>query len=180
MAGFAEPRLTEASKPTGALVGEESFVIGARHWWPAGVLAWEESHRRRVVQEQVPHRVDYVFLPFWPSSRYGSAQSEARPPSAPPGVPQNVSSAFWSGCFHYNGYYYDGNGQPVGPNQLPVDCEFSSVRDGPRTGFGGPRLEVSNMLVQTRPPPDPPRKGPHNIKQKRGEQKEQGNVGPFW
>ena len=158
---------------------EESSVIGARHGWPAGVFAWDESHRRRVAQEQVLHRVDYIFSPFWSSSRCESSQFEARPPSLPPDVLQNVSSAVRRGCYHYNGYYYDGNGHPSGPNQFPVDWEFSNVRIGPRTGFGVRRPEVRNMLVQAYPPLDPPWKKPHNIKQKRRNRRNREMWDPF-
>ena len=196
---FAEPRVTEVSKSIGAPVEEESFVIGVRRGWPAGVLAREESHQRRVVQEQVPLRVDYVFSPFWSSARYERTQSETRPPPplqdvpCPPDVPRDVcgnpigdlpGASLGSplpriGCYHYNGYYFDGNGQPVDPNQYLVDWRFSNVRVGPRTGFGALRLEVRDVIVQTNPPPGPAWKKPHNIKQKRGNRRNREDCDPF-
>ena len=94
---FAEPRVTEVSRPIAAPVGEESFVIEVRHGWPAGVPAQKEGYRVRVVEEHIPHRVDYIFSPLNWYPRYEVARSEARPPSSPPGIPQDGSSASSSG-----------------------------------------------------------------------------------
>ena len=84
MKGLLSLVLQKSSKPIGAPVGAEGFVIEARQGWPAGVLAREEGRRSRVVQEQVLHRVEYVFSPFWSYPRCEAARSEARLPSPIP------------------------------------------------------------------------------------------------
>ena len=130
--------------------------------------AREEGHRDRVVEEHVLHHVDYVFSPFWSSACNEVARSEVRPSSSPPDVPRDVwgdpigelpgaspgSPLPRIGCYHHNGYYFDGNGQPVDPEQYPVDWRLSKVAIGPRIGFGVYGLEVRDVFVQETPGAD--------------------------
>ena len=205
--GRVDSRLLDFNEAVGSGLGDDRRTLNdgdcnathGRRRWSAGVLAREEGHQRRVVQEQVLHRVDYVFSFFWSSARYEFVQFEVRPPSLlpddlrPPDVPRDVcgnpigelpgvslgSLLRRIGCYHYNGYYFDGNGQPVDPDQYLVDWRFSNVRIGPRIAFGAPRFEVREVVVQTNPLLGPAWKKPHNINQKRRNRRNQEDWHPL-
>lgn len=112
------------------------------------------------------------------SDEQGNPISEFRSgPQRGNGNGQHVSPIPRIGCYHYNGYYFDGNGQPVDPNQYPIDWRFSDVVIPPRAGCGVCKPDaMKNMLVQTIPPLDLPYKSLITLN-RRGEIAEIGKCG---